>query len=265
MSNSFVAFIDEAGDEGFKFRPHPEPGSSEWFVLGACIMREKNRSAVMRRAHEIVNPMEVLKKAPVHFMNLSHDQRVAVSNMLGSISVRIVTVSVNKIATAALPDGHTLRGKRRLYYYYTRYILERLSWITRDMRINGEGNGFCKLIFSRAKSLSYVGLQEYLNRLKKDHDTEIDWSAIDPDKIEVLQHEDSLGLRLADAVASGTRCAFELSKHGFCEDRYLRLMKPKIYSRNGNYFGYGLKINPQRPEVEPDRDSRYSCLDWFSE
>jgi len=37
---SFIAFIDEAGDEGFKFKDWPERASSEWFVLAACIVRE---------------------------------------------------------------------------------------------------------------------------------------------------------------------------------------------------------------------------------
>lgn len=265
MSNSFVAFIDEAGDEGFTFRPHPTPGSSEWFVLGACIMREKNRSAVMRRVNEVLGPIEALRRAPAHFMNLSHEQRVAIAHMLGTLSARIVTIPINKIATAALPEGHTLRGRRRLYFYYTRYVLERISWITRDHRTNGEGDGSCKLIFSRAKNLSYDGLKTYLKKLKDEHETEIDWSAINPDNIEVGQHEQSVGLRLADAVVSGVRCALELTPHGFCEDRYLRLMKPKIYCLNGNYFSYGLKIVPNIPPCEPARDNRYSCLAWFQE
>jgi hypothetical protein len=263
--HSFVAFIDEAGDDGFTFRPHPEQGSSEWFVLGACIMREKNRAAVMRRTNEVLNPIEILRRAPVHFRKLNHEQRVLIAHLLGNLSMRIVTVPVNKIATAALPDGHTLKGNRRLYFYYTRYILERLSWITRDSRTAGEGNGFCKLIFSRAKNLSYTALKEYLHKLKDEHQTQIDWTAIDPDRIEVLQHEQSVGLRLADAVASGVHCALELSRHGFCEDRYLRLMMAKIYCRNGNYLSYGLKIVPDIPACEPARDNRYRCLDWFQE
>jgi hypothetical protein len=121
------------------------------------------------------------------------------------------------------------------------------------------------LIFSRAKSLSYVALADYLNKLKNEHHTQIDWTAIDPDKIEVLQHEQSVGLRLADAIASGVHCALELSRHGFCEDRYLRLMKQKIYCLKGNYLSYGLKVVPAIPACEPDRDNRYKCIDWFQQ
>lgn len=266
--NSFVAFIDEAGDDGFKFRPHPQQGSSEWFVLGACVMREKNRAPNMRRVHDILGPIEKLRQAPVHFRKLNHEQRVAVSHLLGSLSMRIVTVPINKIATDGLAGDHTLKGHRRLYFYYTRYILERISWITRDFRVNGEGDGFCKVIFSRCKGLRYEDLKEYLHKLKNEPQNppiQIDWTAIDPERIEVLQHEDSMGVRLADGVASGMHCALELSKEGFCEDRYLRLMKPKIYERNGNYLSYGFKVVPSIPEPEPHRDGRYACMEWFKD
>jgi Protein of unknown function (DUF3800) len=38
-SYSHVAYIDEAGDEGFKFAVDGKKGSSEWFVLSAVIVR----------------------------------------------------------------------------------------------------------------------------------------------------------------------------------------------------------------------------------
>ncbi|MCX6841973.1 MAG: DUF3800 domain-containing protein [candidate division WOR-3 bacterium] len=41
LNPSFVAYIDEAGDEGFKFGA----GSSEWFVISAAVFRRKSQSA----------------------------------------------------------------------------------------------------------------------------------------------------------------------------------------------------------------------------
>lgn len=264
--NSFVAFIDEAGDEGFTYRPPPLSSSSEWFILSACVIREKNRAEVMRRLNKALGPIEAQRQSPVlHFMSLNHDQRVALAHAIGRLSIRIVSIAVNKKLIAENDPGHTLKGNRRLYRYYTRYLLERVSWITRDSRVHGEGNGICKLIFSRAKNLSYDTLKEYLGKLKDEHETEIEWSALSAAFMEVTQPIDSVGLRLADAVASGTRCALELSPHGYCEDRYLRLLKPRIYCRNGNYLSYGLKIVPDIPACEPHRDNRYGCMEWFSE
>jgi hypothetical protein len=39
MTTSFVAYIDESGDEGFKFLPN-EQGSSRWFVLSALLLTQ---------------------------------------------------------------------------------------------------------------------------------------------------------------------------------------------------------------------------------
>jgi hypothetical protein len=40
MTASFVAYVDESGDEGFKFLPN-EQGSSRWFVLSAMVIRRE--------------------------------------------------------------------------------------------------------------------------------------------------------------------------------------------------------------------------------
>ena len=41
MSTSFIAYIDESGDEGFVFNADGS-GSSRWFVLSAAVIRRAN-------------------------------------------------------------------------------------------------------------------------------------------------------------------------------------------------------------------------------
>ena len=56
MTASFVAYVDESGDEGFKFLPN-EKGSSRWFVLSAMVIRKENDLQVVqlaRQAREVV-------------------------------------------------------------------------------------------------------------------------------------------------------------------------------------------------------------------
>ena len=38
---SFIAYVDESGDEGFVFNPDGS-GSSRWFVLSAAVVRQAN-------------------------------------------------------------------------------------------------------------------------------------------------------------------------------------------------------------------------------
>jgi hypothetical protein len=45
---SFVAYIDESGDEGFNFAEFPEIKSSEWFVLSAVVIRGHRLGQVTR-------------------------------------------------------------------------------------------------------------------------------------------------------------------------------------------------------------------------
>ena len=46
MTASFAAYVDESGDEGFKFLPN-EQGSSRWFVLSVMVLRSGNDLQVL--------------------------------------------------------------------------------------------------------------------------------------------------------------------------------------------------------------------------
>ena len=51
MTSSFVAYMDESGDEGFKFLPNDQ-GSSRWFVLSALVIRKENDLQVVQLARQ---------------------------------------------------------------------------------------------------------------------------------------------------------------------------------------------------------------------
>ncbi len=255
--HSFHAFIDESGDEGFIFKDHPEKASSEWFAISACIVRATRMLPASRELRSTFDPIEAARKAPAHFAALPHDARVAVVNGIAKLPIRVAVVAINK---RSLKPGHTLGGNRRIHFYAARYLLERISWIARDHTNPGEGNGQCKLTFSHCKGLSYSILSDYFEKLKGQQ-TQIAWDHVDSQEIKVLPHADSVWLRAADATASSATQALELSRHGFCEHRYITTLKPAIYNIKGNYLSYGMKIFPQVPAVEKERDNRY---DWLS-
>lgn len=257
--HSFHAFIDESGDDGFVFRDPPERASSEWFLVGALIVRETNKAKASRMLNQLIGPMEAARKSVIHFAKLNHDQQTALCFGLARLPVRGIVIAVNK---KRLGVGHTLEGKRRLYFYCVRFLIERISWITRDLRMAGEGDGRCRLTFSHCKGLSYEGLAEYLTLLQG-QETHVAWAHIDTEKFNVLGHPDSLWLRAADVMTSGIAKGLELSQHGFCEDRFARMLKPVMYNRDGNYLSYGLKVFPDQPAVERERDNRYEWLSLY--
>ncbi len=136
-------------------------------------------------------------------------------------------------------------NKNQLYFYIARHVIERLSWFCRDLRIDvPEGDGKLRLVFSRRGGLSYDGFREYLTRLRDDGDNSIHWPVIDIEAIEARDHSTDAGLQLADCGASAIASAFEPDPYGNVEAQYLHALQEMIYSRQGNYLSYGLKLIP---------------------
>jgi len=176
---------------------------------------------------------------------------------IGKLPINIVTICVNKPMLSQ--KEHTLIGNRRLYFYYVRYLIERISWLARDSAKHSPGDGRCRLTFSRCGGLSYSALKDYLNNLKGTQ-TSVAWPHIDTDEFNIVSHKDSVWARAVDCIASGFWRSLELDKHGLCEDRYVRLIHNKIYRYNAKHLNYGVKVVPRRPELEKQRDNRYGWL-----
>lgn len=228
-------------------------------MVSACVIRETRLAAASNKLNEILKPHESKPNKFFHFANACHEARVAVCHGLSKLPIRAANVCFNK---PMQPQPHGLDQDGRLHRYALRLLLERISWIARDNRTNGEGNGKCRLTFSQCGGLSYEKLEDYLGVLRHEQ-TEIAWDHLDADVFKILQHKDSPWLRAADTFASSLYRAVELSRYGYCEDRYIKILRPRIYSRNGNYHSYGMKFMPEYPGPEVERDNRYSWLSLF--
>lgn len=241
MTTSFVAYIDESGCEGFTFLPD-EHGSSRWFVLSAVIVRKENDNSVVQLARDARTLLKKDPKKALHFRELKHEHRVPLARLIGNASLRTVSVLIHKPSIA---EPEVFQNQRySLYRYATRLLAERISWLCRDHRRTGMGNGRVELIFSNRSAMSYDELREYLESLNGNPatDARIDWNVIDPKLIRAVNHDQLAGLQLADAVASGIFFAINKTQYGETEDRYLRLLAPTIYRHQQRVDGYGLKI-----------------------
>lgn len=241
MTTSFVAYIDESGCEGFTFLPG-ENGSSRWFVLSAVIVRKENDNSVVQLAREARTLLKKNPKKALHFRELKHEHRVPLARLIGNASLRTVSVLIHKPSIA---EPEVFQNQRySLYRYATRLLAERISWLCRDHRRTGMGDGRVELIFSNRSAMSYDELRDYLESLNGNPaaDASIDWNVIDPKLIRAVNHDQLAGLQLADAVASGIFFAINKTQYGETEDRYLRLLAPTIYRHQQRVEGYGLKI-----------------------
>lgn len=65
-------------------------------------------------------------------------------------------------------------GRHQLYRYASRLLLERVSWLCRDHRKAGAGDGFADIAFSNRAQISYDELRGYPEAQAKDLAAEIE-------------------------------------------------------------------------------------------
>lgn len=250
MAHSFVAYIDESGDDGLgKYRkPGGRGGASNWLIISACLFRQSLDLEAVKWRDEMLAQMPDKKSRIIHFAELNHGQKLAACKILAKKPVRTISIIAYK---PIIPDGIYV-DKNQLYFYITRYLIERISWLCRDMRPQvPEGDGKVKITFSRRGGLSYDNFKEYMEKLKSfgEGDVEIHWPVIDIVGIEAKDHSKSASLQLADVSASSIAAGFEPDQYGNTEWRYAEIMRATVYHRKKNYFSYGLKFFPKHTEL----------------
>ena len=251
--HAFHAYIDESGDEGFSFRDPPGQGSSDWFVLSACVVRAANLPIIARQCGPTFRQIEA-KGRVVHFRSLPDKEKLILAESIGAKSIKTVSICVNKRQLQQMYKNHTLDRRRRLYFYASRLLLERITWIARDYRDPKAADHRCKLIFSRNKYFSYGRLCRYLDELQATN-TKIAWDYIDLPATSAAEHHSSMWLKVADAVASGMASALELNKS---ESYALAMGKAMYRYRDKTCKSYGLKFFPHVPKEE--KNGRYRWI-----
>ena len=241
MKPEYVVYIDESGDEGFRFLDG-ELGSSRWFVLSAVVVRKSNDMQLVRVAKDARKILKKPDKHALHFRELRHEMRVPYVTLISEAPIKTVNVLVHK-PSIKNPENFQ-QGPHKLYRYITRLLLERVSWLCRD---NAKDNGcVADMIFSNRSCMSYEELKEYLNLLLQSsmntNDVNIDWDVIKNDRVRAVNHEQMAGLQIADAVATSVFYAVNKSQYGQIEDRYLKIIGNMFYRNKVRLDGYGLKI-----------------------
>jgi hypothetical protein len=260
MSGSFVAYIDESGDEGFKFTS----GSSQWFVLTAVMTRKALDVATVKLVDDVRSILQCQSHKPLHFSCMKHEQRLPYVDRIAKAGLRAASILVHK---PSIQDPEVFQQERhRLYRYIVRYLLERVSWFGRDNHLSRfGGDGTVEIVFSNRSGMSYEKIREYLKHLEAESDRfgcTINWNVIRPDQITTFVPSKRMGLQIADAVASSAYYAINPNNYGYTEPRYVQTLKPIIYRRNGVYLRYGLKFWPREAVPLLDTDPN---LKWVRE
>lgn len=243
---SYVAYIDEAGDEGFKFKNKDgSKGSTEWFVLSGVLIRAEDDIKTTKLVDEVRLKISKSPKTVLHFKDLDHKRRVPYIDTIAKANIRASSVMIHKPSLAS--DG--LKNSERLYFYASRLLLERITWYCRDA-VKTTGDGSVLIVFSNKSSLKYDDFKKYMGRLfdmGAAENVKIAWNVLRDEQIVTHGAGERKGLQIADAVASGILAAVEQNQYGYTEPRYIEMLKPIVYERGGNYLSYGLKFMPKVP------------------
>jgi hypothetical protein len=257
LSASWIVYVDESGDEGFRFGR----GSSSWFVLTAVLLARDRELEVVKLIDVVRDKINAAQqphhqtpaRKPLHFRDLKHDPRKFYATQIGTAALRIVSVCVHK---PDLAEAEIFHDESRLYFYATRFLVERISWCCRDNPRQVLGDGSAEIVFSNRGSMDYAALCWYLENLaanKEAFDYRADPKVVRVDQVLTLSPGKRMGLQIADAAACSIYLALEPNNYGQTEDAHLRAISSRIYRHNSNPWGYGLKIIPRETDKKRKR------------
>ena len=239
---SYYAYIDEAGDEGFNFT---KGRTRKWFIVSAVITRKENDLDVLKSiVHTTRANFKMSSTQEIHFRRLPHEKKkVYLMTIASTPGIRAICVAIHKPALNSLAFQHN----NVLYFYACRLLLERISWFCRDHYDKGKcvGQGYPLLVFSKRKNMSYDDIRGYFSKLHEKHgQNSIAWDYIDELLVEAYGAKEKMGLQVADAVASALYRKLNEDEYGNTEPAYFEMLTPILYKYNGKLEGYGLKYYP---------------------
>lgn len=243
MPCSFVAYIDESGDEGFAFGS----GSSEWFVLSAVVTLKAEDLQTVKLVDRVRQRLGKPEHKPLHFRDLRHEHRLPFIAEISRASLRVVTLLVHK---PSLPEPDVFQRNNYLYSYATQILLERVGQLCQAGRPR-EGDGTAEVVFANRSGMSYADLIQSLRT------SQFEETPIRPDQMYACTAGRKMGLQIADAVASGFFKAVEPTSYGHTEDRYARMLKTVLFRKEGVCHGYGLTLWPGPTERALDGRLRW--------
>lgn len=251
----YVAYVDEAGDFGLRSVVPIDPtGGSEWFVLGAAVVRKENESEVPKWLRIIRNEAKNTQSMDLHFRGLSDRQKRVICSRLADLPIRLFVVISNKrnMRHHSNPKAARISGHRHWFYWWvSRLLLERITAFCASQNEKLETPG-CKLQleFSRRRDLKRREFTDYFTRLwSQDRDAflnvrTIDWSVFDFKHVAFYDHEARAGLQLADVVASSFYQAVNTHPHGTCNPEFAKALKPRLYRPRHSAVDEGFTVFP---------------------
>lgn len=235
QENDLVAYIDEAGDEGFNSE------SSRWFVVGCVVLKYGEYLKARANLDQFKVDSGRLWKN-IHFKSLQHNKRKDLCAYIAKSEYGVIISCFSKFDLSK--EEKYLSSYPSMYFVGVKNILERVSWYTQQHKAPK-----VHIMIGNRNQVKAENLKKYLfetsKNAKKNH------SYYDHIGNVVVGNQEEYGIKLADCITSSV---FQLLEpYGVAQqgDRtyYDLCIKGKLYSSNHNKYGgiwsNGLKCTPQ--------------------
>ena len=257
MTSEFIAYIDEAGDEGLgKLKdPAQSGGQSSWLMLGAMIVPANQDLLVPSWKRAIRARFPTMQSRDLHWRKLNHNQRVVVSSELAGFPIHAALTLSHKVTIPGSRHEGPFKKPGYLYNYLIRWLLERLiDWCERQSPAEQSS---LRVVFSKRRGTNYEAMKDYLNRLSRGQEAKAsprntNWSVLDIDGIRIEDHSKCAGLQLSDCITSAFFTALEPNVYGNTETSYAeRLVGKLIKNGRGRVVNEGLTVVPGLHAASP--------------
>lgn len=266
LEYEYVAYIDEAGDDGLKaVKPISDPGSSEWLILAAVVIRRKDEALTETWSDEIISGFKNHQRPGLHFADLNPAKRRAACEYIGRIpNVRCFVVASNKKNMEGYenPIAAQIPSSNWFYCWMTRVLLERVTRFVLQRSILEFGAPKrLRIEYSARGGLRYSQMGAYYEwmRTKKRQVLPfgtVYFDVLSLDLLKVYPHTERAGLHLSDVVAGAFFKACDYLDTGGCDPTFAKILRPRIGIINGGISGFGLKLLPslRGAELRPDQE-----------
>jgi hypothetical protein len=236
----FRVYVDESGGR------HISPRSDQHFVLSGVMVHDPFNDVVRDQLAGLKVALGRHAEHVLHFSTLKRDRRPAAAAGVAAFDLAtVISVIICKNILGDDSAGATpyIAKADPMYLWAFRLLLERVSWYARDT-----GNQQAIVTFGHVRGLRPAMIHAYRKALEDappEKDVRIEWSVFEDHPFRIASPRQVDLLQIADVTASSTFHAVEPGKNG---DEYLRLLRPKLYRRNGICAPtYGLAVFPKAP------------------
>ena len=234
--NEYNVYIDESGDEGIN-------RGSKYFILTALLVNKKQDLNISKCVDRIKEDIEISIKEQLHWKLIKgYPNKLMIMYKVSKENITIINIVID---TTKIKFIHSVD----IYNHFSGYLFERICWFMRD------NNAIANINISSRGNLEKKKLIEFLKN--NNGKFNIDYSKINI--IKIYPNSQKKLLQLADCCCSalGQALKYDDSRHR----KYISFLKPKFYSYNNKYLGYGLKYVPGNTKYSTEFNNLIIFLD----